>query len=877
MTKIEGKSMTAEKKLIIVDGYGFLFRAFYSMPPLTTPEGEPIGAIYGFCSMLLRIINEMQFSHLVVALDAGAKTFRNEIYPDYKANRSAPPDDLIPQFPQLRRAVESFNVKAIEQIGYEADDIIATLTEQAKEQGYEIVIISTDKDLMQLIDANVKMYDGLKNKNIGEAEVFEKFGVKPNQVREVLSLMGDASDNIPGVKGIGPKGAADLINQFGSVEVLLNSLDQIQKPKLKQSLIDNRAAAELSHQLITLKSDLILGITIDELAAEKPIREVVSSFFDELGFKTLLARVKFKDDNKTSPIAQKKALSLEITNLDEFNKLEAKIYKTGRVAILYTSEQANFLSFAVDETSSYNLHLSKELSLLEQNSSLTFDQIQARLIKIIEDESLVKIGHDIKSLCHYIYQKHQADDEQISSCEDLMLMSYVLDNGKLSHDLLSLTKNHLGDENFDFAAAKLIIIYNLLKPRLINEKVLNLYKTIENPLSIVLYKLEKSGIKISVEGLTELGKYFEKIIKELEIKIFNLAGYELNLSSPKQLSELLFDRMGYKSTEKTEKTKSSSTGAEVLEELAASGIEIASLILQWRKYSKLNSTYTNSLIKFADKNQRIHTNFRMCVTSTGRLSSVEPNLQNLPIRTEEGMKIRSNFIADKEKVLISADYSQIELRLLANIADVKSLIEAFNNNIDIHSKTASEIFNIPLVEITPEYRQKAKAINFGIIYGISAFGLANNLSIARGEAQHFISLYFTRYPEIKNYMDSTIASARKDGYVTTIFGRKCYLPGINDKNFNVRGFSERAAINAPIQGSQADIIKKAMIKIDQQIQAKKLKSKVILQIHDELIIEAPLSEQQDITLIVKTEMESVVTLQVPTIVDISFGKNWGEL
>jgi len=869
--------MQGEKKLIIIDGYGFLFRAYFSMPPLTTPEGAPIGAIYGFCSMLLRVMNEMQYTHIVVALDSGAKTFRNEIYPEYKANRAAAPDDLIPQFPEIRRAIESFNIVALEQIGFEADDIIATLTKRARAEDYDVTIISTDKDLMQLIDSNVKMFDGLKNKNIGENEVFEKFGVKPNQVRDVLSLMGDSSDNIPGVKGIGPKGAAELINQFGDFKNLMSSLDKVQKPRLKLTLEENIKLAELSYELVTLVENIEIPIKIDDLKAKIPSRKIVTEFFNELGFKTLLARVKFHTDDNLQESKLSSESIVEIANLSQLNDLILNINKNGKVAIYASSQNQEQISIAYDESISYSLKISEEPDLFGSNKEISFADVREKLILIMENESILKIIYNLKYLAHFVFDQNPESNCKIESYDDVMLMSYVLDNGRFEHDVDSLCRNHLNVEKFDFKASRLIALHNLLKSRLLTEKVLNLYKTIENPLSMVLYRLEKAGIKISVSGLEKLGGYFEQNIAQLEMKIFAIAGYELNLGSPKQLSELLFDRMGLESRDKTQKTKSNSTGAEVLEELATAGNEIATLILKWRQYSKLNNTYTLNLTKFADKNERIHTNFRMCTTSTGRLSSVEPNLQNIPTRTEEGMKIRSNFIADNGCVLISADYSQIELRLLASIANVKSLIDAFKNNIDIHSKTASEIFNISLDQVNSEYRRKAKAINFGIIYGISSFGLANNLGIAKSEAKEFIELYFQRYPEIKQYMENTVELARKNGFVETIFGRKCFLSGINDKNFNIRNFSERAAINAPIQGSQADIIKKAMIKIDDKIQSLNLSSRVILQIHDELIIEAPINEREKIAEIVKLEMESVTKLQVPTTVDVSFGSNWDEL
>jgi DNA polymerase-1 len=892
--------MSKDKNLVIIDGYGFIFRAFYSMPPLTTPIGSPIGAIYGFCSMLLRIINEMKFSHIVVALDSGSKTFRNELYPSYKANRSAPPDDLIPQFPIIRQAVETFNIVALEALGYEADDIIATLVRQAKEQHFKVTIVSSDKDLMQLIDENIQMFDGIKNTNIREEEVFAKFGVKPSQVKDVLSLIGDSSDNIPGVHGIGAKGAAELINKFGNLDNLLNNLEQVSKPKHRETLTQNAEIAKLSHQLVSLCDTIKLNIKLDDLAAKKPTREVVYNFFNELGFKTLISRVNFDSKEQRAQIKKEKIKYEIINSTNQLENLIKNAYSKGNIAIHLQKDSLKnitFVSLALDDNLAAIVEINKQNSLL--SSSLDIDYFKLHLRKILLDDSLVIITHDAKSLFHFLFDNDSQYEKQDTLIyDDIMLMSYCLDNGRLDHDLTSMIFNHMqidlkeqlkdsksflqlaNETQYDVlacCATSILQISNLFKSRMITEKVLSLYKNIENPMSYVLYNIEREGIKISRAGLINLNEYFQKHINSLEDEIFKLAGYSLNIASPKQLSELLFDKLGYKTSEKTSKTKSNSTSAEVLEELASSGHEIASLILKWRMYSKLNSTYTTNLVNYADKKDRIHTTFQMSTTSTGRLSSVDPNLQNIPTRTEEGLKIRSNFIAEQDKILISADYSQIELRLLASIANVSSLIDAFKNNIDIHTKTAAEIFNLSLDQVTPELRRKAKTINFGIIYGISAFGLATRLNIPRSEAKEFIELYFSRYPEIKTYMEQTIEFARKNGYVSTIYGRKCYIPGINDKNFTIRGLSERAAINAPLQGSQADIIKKAMIRIDHKLKIQQLSSHVVLQIHDELLIESPLNEVDKVSQLVKKEMESVSGLLVPTTVDVHTGKNWGEL
>ncbi len=869
--------MNLSKKLIIIDGYSFLFRAFYSMPPLTTPTGQPIGAIYGFCSMLLRIMNEMSYSHIAVALDSGAKTFRHTLYNEYKANRSAPPDDLIPQFPEIRRAVETFNIKAIECLGYEADDIIATLVKDAEKEGFHTTIISADKDLMQLISEHTKMYDGLKNKIIGHQEVFEKFGVQPNQVRDVLALIGDASDNVPGVKGIGPKGAAELINKYGSLEKLLHSSEEIQKPKLKATLIANKALAELSYQLVSLQNELSLELSLEDLIARKPIKDVVLKLFNEFGFNSLLSRVKFDKADTSQKQIEIVENNIELHTHEEWLSLIDKILNIGKVAILYSPDKPESISFALDTQTSYIINLSDQIPILQHTQKITLMAITSEIIKIIEDEAIIKICYDLKMLCHFLYQNHHSDNIAPTSCEDIMLISYALDNGRADHGLSALVKIYLEKPTGLCFASALSALYDRLKPRLLSEQALSIYKTIDNPLSTVLYRMEKAGIQISTEGMSQLSLYFTNKITDLERRIYTFAGYELNLNSPKQLSELLFDKMAYQWSEKTSKTKTSSTSAEVLEELAAQGLELPSLILKWRKFSKLNNTYTTSLQKFADSQHRIHTTFKMCSTSTGRLSSAEPNLQNIPTRTHEGAKIRANFVAPPGKILISADYSQIELRIMASIANVDSLIDAFQENIDIHKKTASEIFALPLEEITPEHRHKAKAINFGIIYGISAYGLAHNLGISRSDAQHFIEIYFKQYPQIKDYMDNTIDFVRKNGFISTICGRKCYIPGINDKNFTTRSFAERAAINAPIQGSQADIIKKAMIKIDHDIKNRALTSRMVLQIHDELIIEAPLNEQETIINITKTAMESIIKLKVPMSVNISSGSNWGEL
>jgi DNA polymerase-1 len=858
--------------LVLIDGYGFLFRAFHAYPPLTRADGVNVGGVFGFTSMLIKVILEFSCSHLAVAFDPGGKNFRHTMYPEYKAHRPPVPEDLIPQFPLIREAVASLNIDILEKVGFEADDVIATLAKMASNQGIKVTIISSDKDLMQLIDDNISMYDPLKSKTIKSEQVLEKFGVRPDQVTDVLALIGDASDNVPGVPGIGPKGAAELISQFHDLANLYQNIPSLKESKRKQSLIDNKEIAFLSQKLVILDDQVDTGIQLDDL-------QVKISHVDQ--FKDFLKKQNFHSlHNKAEKICQDlyqnneqhhdPVRSIKIQELRNKQELEAwlmrKVHQSGNLSIIL---EAGFLCLACDN---------KEIAIIEGSSSVGLFQtgsqmheLTASLLPYLHDTSVTKIVHDAKRLYHITNASWQADDIQ--------LMSYVLNNGVHAHDLKTLVNTYFPQEPgielkqfLAFSSLFMLELWSKFKQRLIGEKLLILYERVEKPLSQALFHIEKKGMKISQSRLNEIAKDFTERSLTLEQEIYKLANCQFNIGSPKQLAEVLFDKMGLKS-----KTAKNSTNADVLEELAIEGHKIAEVIMAWRHLTKLNNTYANNLGTNADNEGRIHTSFQMTVTSTGRLSSVNPNLQNIPIRTEDGLKIRSAFVSKEGCSLISADYSQIELRLLASMADVPSLKQAFAEGKDIHSITASEVFDIKLEDVTKELRRQAKAINFGIIYGQSAFGLASQLGISRTIANKYIEDYFIKYPGIKQYMEQTKEFARQNGYVETLFGRRIYISSINDANGGIRNFAERAAINAPLQGTAADIIKKAMIQLDIELQKQNLPANIIMQIHDELIIEAREDKLIEVKNLSKTIMDSVTTLKVPLIVNVSSAKNWAEL
>ena len=912
----------------LIDGSGYIFRAYYALPPLTRKsDGLPVGAVSGFCNMLFKLLedakskdNKDKPSHFAVIFDSARKNFRNEIYSEYKGNRSDAPDDLIPQFDYIRKSVLAFNLPSIELINYEADDLIATYVEQILEKGAKATIVSSDKDLMQLYRKNVRIYDPMKNKFINEEDVQNKFGVEAGKVIDVQALAGDSTDNVPGVPGIGIKTAAELIKEYGNLENLLKNANKIKQNKRRETLIENKDKAIISKKLVTLKKDVPVKNKIEEFELKEIDKQKLYNFLREMEFNRLLS-------SAISTYGETDFSQSKNKNTDEKNN--SKITKENYHLIKNEEELQKWLKaaedkgeFAIDtETNSLDAHQAKLVGISMSHAigkgcyiptgHKNFKNLdETKILKIfkpyLEDKSIKKIGQNIK-FDYIIFNKRGID---INSLEDTMLMSYVLDAGKNRHNMDTLAEIHLGHKtiqfkdlvgtgkkqiNFsevdvniakDYAAEDADITYRLYKnflKSLKEENLLNIYEIFEKPLVKILAKMEIEGIKLDEKSLKNLSSKFEKKIKSLEQKIFKLSKKEFNIGSTKQLGEIMYNDLKIASLKKTKKG-SFATSASVLEDLAFKGYDFPKLVLEWRQTSKLKNTYSDTLPEHINKNtKRIHTSFLLAATTTGRLASSDPNLQNIPIKTEEGKDIRRAFIAEKNKKLISADYNQIEMRILADLADVKELKKAFNNNDDIHSLTASQVFGTEINKVDPDMRRKAKAINFGIIYGISQYGLAKQINVSNVEAEEFLNSYFLKFPEIKEYMSETIKFCRKSGYVNNIFGRKTHITGINDKNFNVRNFQERAAINAPIQGSASEIMRMAMIRLDDEISDKKNNNlKMLLQIHDELIFEVEEKNIINSSKIIKKIMTSVKdsnlhSFSIPLLVDINSGDNWGQL
>lgn len=895
------------KKIALIDAYGFVFRAYHSLPPLNRPDGTPVGAVYGFTSMLIKLLATLDVSHAAAVFDSGSKSFRNQIYPEYKAHRPPCPEDLKPQFPIVREVAEALNIPILEKTGFEADDIIATIARQAAAQGYEVLIISSDKDLMQLIDDRIKMYDAMKGKMITEREVHEKFFVTPNKIIEVLALIGDASDNVKGVKGIGPKTAAELINQFGDIENLLANIAQIKQEKRREMLTVGSEDARLSKILVTLKDDVETGTTVDALALKNLDPAKLIGFLERQGFKSLVARVKkeFEADpsyqppviapaatataaakTETPKISFEQIIQTQISADFNYANFEAEIIKNGLAIVDYKlGEEESMVTISTaaagDETKQIFYFTQKNTpSLIEDSGAGQGEVFFKFLARIFADNSVKKILFSAKEIIKYL----RVDELMF---EDVELMNYLV-NPLSKSDLYEVARNNL-DEEIDeklpdsqiafyiFRNYALFKLYKIFDTKLFEQKLNFCYNVFEKPLIPILAQMELTGIKTDGLKLQQLSKEFEQNINQLSSDIYKLAGHEFNIASSKQLSQVLFEELQLIPTKKSKKTKNFSTNVSVLTELANSESELASTLasklIDYRKFSKLKSTYTDALIKLIDKNSRIHTTYSAISTLTGRLSSTNPNLQNLPIKTTDGQKIRSAFIAPSDSVLISADYSQIELRVVAHLASVKNLIAAFNEEKDIHRITASQVFGVKESEVDDRLRDKAKAINFGIIYRISDFGLANQLKISREEAGRYIKSYFATYPEIATFMQDCLVFAREHHYVETISGRRCYIRDINHANFVVRSEAERQAINAPVQGSASDIVKKAMIKIDREFKKRKLSAKILLQIHDELVVEALKSEAEQVEKIIKHEMENALLLKLPLKVDIKMGYN----
>ncbi len=946
------------KHLYLVDGSGYLFRAYHALPPMNRPDGTAINAVFGFCRMLVAdLLDNPEVDHVAMILDASGTTFRNDIYDKYKANRPPPPEDLIPQFPLIREAAKAFNVTVCELEGYEADDLIATYARMAVEAGGTCTIVSSDKDLMQLIRPGVEMLDPIKKVKLGPEAVMEKFGVTPDKVVDVQALAGDSTDNVPGAPGIGVKTAAQLINEYGDVETLLKRTAEIKQPKRRESLEQNAELIRISKKLVTLRDDVPTPAEPENFIKRKPDPDVLLPWLQHQGFKSLVAKYAKELGasgvavesmpsiapapqlpQATQPAPRPKANKPFTPEDYELIRTEAALdewiveaTKAGVVGVALETDGSGAseadivgLSFALLEGPWGNVNSGRRRAAYlplghrapgaakekqgaldlagDGGAALLPDQLAlktalAKLKPLLEDPAVLKVGQDLKSDM-WVLERHGIT---IGPVDDTMLLSFVLDGGKHSHLVDYLSETYLGQKalafsdvagsgakqvSFDrvpierameYAAQHADLVLQLwaqFKQRLAAEHMVSMYETIERPLIPVLLGMEQSGIKVEANALRKLSADFEKRMGTLEREIHQVAGREFNVGSPKQLGEILFDEQKLPGGRRS-KTGAWSTDASILEELAESGHALPVKILEHRQISKLKSTYTDALVRELDaKTGRVHTSYMMTGAATGRLASTEPNLQNIPVRTEEGRKIREAFIAEAGHKLMSADYSQIELRLLAHVADIKSLKEAFERGDDIHAITASEMFGTPVKGMDPLVRRRAKAINFGIIYGISAFGLANQLGIGQPEAREYIAKYFQRYPGIRDYMEKTKEYARKNGFVKTPFGRKIHLKHINDKNQGMRAFSERAAINAPLQGGAADIIKRAMIRLPDALKAASLEAQMLLQVHDELLFEVPDKEVDKAKQVARTVMESAATLSVPLVVETGVGANW---
>ncbi|MET4091740.1 DNA polymerase I [Bradyrhizobium sp. S3.5.5] len=983
--KVAGKG----DHIFLVDGSGYIFRAYHALPPLNRKsDGLQVNAVLGFCNMLWKLLRDMPAdnrpTHLAIVFDKSEVTFRNKIYPEYKAHRPPAPDDLIPQFALIREAVRAFDLPCLEQSGFEADDLIATYARQASDRGAHTTIVSSDKDLMQLVNDKIMMYDTMKDRRIGIPEVIEKFGVPPEKVVEVQALAGDSTDNVPGVPGIGIKTAAQLIVEYGDLEQLLFRATEIKQPKRREALIENAEKARISRQLVLLDDKVELEVPLDDLAVHEPDARKLIAFLKAMEFTTLTRRVadysqidpanvdadasnssgaraggdaaKAKTSEisgdlfdapaatakggdkgdksaglKGSPIslaaAREEALRKlpvdrskyqAIKTLKELGAFVARIHDTGHVAIETRANsidpmQADLcgiaLALAPNEACYVPLaHKQSGGGAGLFDTGLAPDQVKhadaiEALRPVLESAGILKIGFDVKFTAVMLAQHGIT----LRNADDAQLISYVLDAGRGSHAIEALAERWFGHAmlkesellgsgkgkiTFDQVpidkAAPLsaegadmaLRVWRVLKPRLVAEHMTAVYETLERPLVSVLARMERRGISIDRQVLSRLSGDFAQTAARVEAEIQEIAGEPVNVGSPKQIGDILFGKMGLSGGTKT-KTGAWSTTAQVLDELAEQGHDFPKKILEWRQVSKLKSTYTDALPTYVNpQTHRVHTTYALAATTTGRLSSNEPNLQNIPVRTEDGRKIRRAFIATPGHKLVSADYSQIELRLLAEIADIPVLKQAFKDGLDIHAMTASEMFGVPIEGMPSEIRRRAKAINFGIIYGISAFGLANQLGIAREEASAYIKKYFERFPGIRAYMDETRDFCRSNGHVTTLFGRKMYYPDIKASNASVRAFNERAAINARLQGTAADIIRRAMTRMEDALVQKKLSAQMLLQVHDELIFEVPDAEVEATLPVVQHVMQDApflaVNLSVPLHVDARAAKNWDE-
>ncbi len=931
-----------DETLYLIDGSGFIFRAFHALPPMTRRDGTPVNAVYGFCNMLHKLLAEMRATRVAVIFDAARKTFRNDIYPAYKAHRPPPPPELVPQFPLIREATRAFGVPALEAAHYEADDLIAAYARLAVEKGWRVRVVSADKDLMQLIRSGVELFDPMKAVPIGEAEVMAKFGVLPEKVVDVQALAGDSADNVPGVPGIGVKTAAQLILEYGDLETLLTRAGEIRQPKRREALMANAELARMSKRLVTLDDKAPVPAPLDSIHVQTERRPELFAFLEEQGFKSLLARfgkaasahkseerpTPTEEENErveefSSPVLASEAADYELiqeasalrrwveaaraqgfvafdTETDSLTPSTAKLVG---VSLALASGKACYIPLAHVDPDSVTQEGGFAFEEAKAPKQISYEAFCAEMSGLLADPSVLKIAHNLK----YDAQVLGQHGLSVVSYDDTMLMSYVLGAGLHGHGLDELALRFFqhkmisfGDvagtgkarvtfdrvpldkacayaaEDADFA----LRLWLTLRPRLVASRLVRVYERLERPLIPVVASMEKEGVRIDPLVLrAQSGKLAERM-QTLEEEVHALAGHPFNLASPKQLGEVLFVEKGLSGGVKG-KTGAYSTSHDVLEPLADAGHEIVAKLLDWRGLAKLKSTYTDALPEQINpKTGRIHTSFSLVGAATGRLSSTDPNLQNIPIRTEEGRAIRRAFVAEEGCLLLSVDYSQIELRLAAAVAGIEALIQAFHDGADIHALTASQVFGIPLEKITPEERRRAKAVNFGIIYGISGFGLARQLGCSPGEAGSFIRAYLDRFHELRDWMEDTKAFARSHGYVETLFGRRIHIQGIGDKNATRRAAAERQAINAPLQGAAADIMKRAMIRMPDALAVANVKATLLLQVHDELVFEVPERDVERAALVAKDVMQNAtkptLTLKVPLIAEAGWAKNWAQ-
>ena len=898
----------APRRLLLVDGSGYIFRAFFALPPMTRPDGTPINAVYGFCNMLWRLMQDRPDDDILVVFDHSGESFRNAIYDQYKAQREEAPEELVPQMAIVREAVDAFGLPRIETEGYEADDLIATYARLAQAEGRDVVVVSSDKDLMQLVAAGVAMWDPMKNREIDAEAVRERYGVAPDKLRDLLALAGDTSDNVPGVPGIGPKTAAQLLEQFGSLEDLLAQAETIKQPKRRQNLVEHAEQARLSYRLVGLDDRVPVPGSLDHLHRGAFDAAKAKAFLQDNDFKTLQGRIDQELGASGAAEAATGGGELEVVTLRDGDALAAFLAEADRAGVVAVDVETTALNVAAAELVGVSLACEPgtgaylPLQHKDETGALVAGQMDleealAALRPALADHAILKVLHngkyDLGVLARY--------GVDVTPVDDTMLLSYVLDGAALGHGMDELARRHLehsctpyeaicgkGKDQITFDRAPLekaahyaaedaevtLRLWRKLKPRLVAEHLVTAYETLERPLVPIIAAMERTGVLVDADVLRRLTAEFTQRMAQLEDEATRLAGRPFNLGSPKQLGEILFDELGLEGGKKT-KGGGRATDADVLEKLANQGHELPGVVLDWRQLQKLTRTYTEALVDdIQPTTGRIHTAFMMAATSTGRLSSTDPNLQNIPIRTDEGRKIRTAFIADDGYTLVSADYSQVELRILAHIADIAALKAAFSEDIDIHRVTASEMFDVPVAEVSGELRRRAKTINYGIIYGIGAWGLATRLGIEQADARAFIERYFERYPGIKQYMDRTKEEARASGAVHTLFGRRCVIPEINTKVVARRSYAERQAINAPIQGSAADVMKRAMVRVDRRLRREGAGARMLLQVHDELVFEVPRGEVVATADLLRAEMSGAAALSVPLVVDVAHGPNW---